>query len=1150
MHNLTGKTGVERVWQLLTFLSAIVLLAGFGAQVASAQGTITNLSPSIASAGSAQFNMIVTATNLPTGTYTVFWNNGTTNAPLQTTFIPGVGISAVVTANLVQFPGTAQVTVQTAAAFPTVPSSAATFTINGSVITSLSPPSINAGHATFTLTVNGLGFFNSTVSSLVTFGNATIVATFINATTLQAVIPGTLVTTTGTVAVSVINPDDTQSPQFPFNITGPLTITSTTMATGTAGTLYDFTFQTVNGVAPLNFSATGLPATLALNPLTGEVLGTPTVATSYSISLTVTDSVGQSARGVFPLLIVPPPLTITTVSLPAGTVGVPYSSAVAAAGGSPPYTFSIVPNQAGAQLPPGLNLGSNGAITGTPTKNGTYNFAVQVVDSATALAAKSLSITIGLPTFQLLTTSLPPGSANTFYDFTFQTLNGVAPLTFTATGLPATLTLNRATGELSGTPTTGPASYTVGLTVSDSAGRTLTGQYGLAIFAAAFTPLSFANISLPTGTVGVSYSGKIGAAGGTPPYTFSLAAGTPAAAGGSLPAGLSFGSDGTISGTPTATGTSRFTVLVTDSATVPATVSSSFSITIAPPPLSITTGTLSSSTAGTALNISFGATGGFPPYTFSANSGIPSGATFNSNGTLTGTPANPGTYKFTVFVKDSAGTTASKDFSLTILPPPIVIQNTSLPNGQVGVAYSVQLFAINGQTPYNWVATGTPAGITMSSGGLLSGTPTVDGPFTIAVSLTDAAGGTAQQSYNIVIAPAPLVITTVSLPSGVAGTPYTATLTATGGDSPYTFAVQGLPAGVTASAAGALSGTPTASGNFSVTVTVTDSKKATATKPYNLTVTPASISITTASLPNGTVQAAYSVTMAASGGAGSNKWAATGLPAGLSISASGIISGTPSAPGPFVVVVTVTDAASTVAVQTYTLTILLPVTPPLNFSSLPPVISPGTQTNVQVGLASPYPVPVTATLTLVFKPDSGADDPQVQFSTGGRSVVVQIPAGTTSLTGNVGLQIGTVSGTIVITAQLSAAGQDITPTPAPSETVPIPASAPVITSVTAVRNSTGLTVTVIGFATPRSVSQATFTFAAQSSANLQTSSLTIPVASLFSAWYSSSASAPFGSQFSLVQPFNVTGSLQGITSVTVTLTDAQGNSAPVTANLQ
>ena len=105
--------------------------------------------------------------------------------------------------------------------------------------------------------------------------------------------------------------------------------------------------------------------------------------------------------------------------------------------------------------------------------------------------------------------------------------------------------------------------------------------------------------------------------------------------------------------------------------------------------------------------------------------------------------------------------------------------------------------------------------------------------------------------------------------------------------------------------------------------------------------------------------------------------------------------------------------------------------------------------------------------------------------------------------------------------------------------------APVITSVTATSTSTGFTVTVIGFATSRSMTQAVFTFTPASGVNLQTTSVTIPATSLFATWYTSTASAPFGSQFSYTQPFTVSGGTSAVASVSVVLTNADGNSAPV-----
>jgi len=173
----------------------------------------------------------------------------------------------------------------------------------------------------------------------------------------------------------------------------------------------------------------------------------------------------------------------------------------------------------------------------------------------------------------------------------------------------------------------------------------------------------------------------------------------------------------------------------------------------------------------------------------------------------------------------------------------------------------------------------------------------------------------------------------------------------------------------------------------------------------------------------------------------------------------------------------------------------------------------------------------------------------VQFSTGGRTAQLTIPAGTSASLNSIGVQLGTVAGTATITAQLLAGSQNVTPTPAPSSSVVIKSVAPVISSMTASSGSTGLTVTVNGFATARSMTQAVFTFTPASGANLQTTSVTVPVSTLFAAWYANAASPPFGSEFAYTQPFAVTGSTSAIGSVSVTLMNSDGTSTAATATV-
>ena len=192
---------------------------------------------------------------------------------------------------------------------------------------------------------------------------------------------------------------------------------------------------------------------------------------------------------------------------------------------------------------------------------------------------------------------------------------------------------------------------------------------------------------------------------------------------------------------------------------------------------------------------------------------------------------------------------------------------------------------------------------------------------------------------------------------------------------------------------------------------------------------------------------------------------------------------------------------------------------------------------------------VTVTLTLAFAPTSGVDDPAVQFSSGGRTATISVPAGQTAGATNVGVQAGTVAGNITITAQMTAAGQNVTPTPAPSRTIQVPASVPVISSVTAAASTGGFTVTIVGFSNTRDMSQAVFSFTAASGVNLQTSQATVAVGSAFSQWFGSAAAAPYGGQFTLTQAFTVSGTQPAVSSVSVTLANSVGTSAAMSATV-
>jgi hypothetical protein len=178
-------------------------------------------------------------------------------------------------------------------------------------------------------------------------------------------------------------------------------------------------------------------------------------------------------------------------------------------------------------------------------------------------------------------------------------------------------------------------------------------------------------------------------------------------------------------------------------------------------------------------------------------------------------------------------------------------------------------------------------------------------------------GATASKALVIFIdnqAPPPLTVTTSTLANGAVGTAYFQQLMASGGVFPYTWSITSgaLPQGLTLSATGRISGTPTASGQNFFTVQVTDSSSATASKALSISInaqSPPPLTITTSSLPNGTTGTAYSQQLTASGGSGGNTWSITSgaLPQGLALDAGGMISGTP--------VAAVTNAGFTVQVR-------------------------------------------------------------------------------------------------------------------------------------------------------------------------------------------------------------------------------------------
>jgi hypothetical protein len=407
---------------------------------------------------------------------------------------------------------------------------------------------------------------------------------------------------------------------------------------------------------------------------------------------------------------------------------------------------------------------------------------------------------------------------------------------------------------------------------------------------------------------------------------------------GALPPGVTLVDNGngtaTLSGTPASGSSGIYPLTITATNGVGAPAAQAFTLTV--------TQTVAITSAA-ATTFSFGSAGsftvtaaGFPVPTLVVTGALPAGVTATDNGdgtaTLSGAPAEAGAYPLSVTAANGSGSPLTQAFTLTVAQSPAITSIAST-TFVVGSAGSAIVTTSGFPLPTLTLSGSLPSGVTFTGNGdgtaTVAGTPASGSGGTYALTLTagNGAGVVATQNFTLTIAQPP-AITSVAAVSFPIAVPSSFALTATGFPSP-TFAASGaLPPGVSLTDNGngtaTIAGTPEpgSGGPYALTLSAGNGVGTPATQLFTLTVQACTVSPPAGALPAATFEAAYAFAFNASGGAGHTFAVTAGsLPAGLSLSSGGVLTGSPTTTGAFMVTVTATNSTGCVASSTYSLSV-------------------------------------------------------------------------------------------------------------------------------------------------------------------------------------------------------------------------------------